>query len=89
MVLRRRPALEIVIELRPPSDPLAPIKGKMRGYVENGARLGWLIDPEERKVHFYRPDDQVEIADNPDRVSGDPILPGFFLVLKPIWEPGF
>ena len=79
---------DFVIELRSPSDPLAPIEAKMREYVENGARLGWLIDPEERKVHVYRPNDQIEIADKPDNVSGNPILPGFVLDLKPIWEPG-
>jgi len=79
---------DFVIELRSPSDPLALIEAKMREYVENGARLGWLIDPEERKVHIYRPKDRVEISDKPDNVSGDPILPGFVLDLKPIWEPG-
>jgi Uma2 family endonuclease len=80
---------DFVIELRSPSDPLAPIEAKMREYGENGARLGWLIDPEERKVHVYRPNDRVEILDKPDNVSGDPILPGFVLDLKPIWEPSF
>ena len=79
---------DIVIELRSPSDPLAPIEAKMRENMENGARLGWLIDSEERKVHVYRPNNRVEISDKPDNVSGDPILPSFVLDLKPIWEPG-
>jgi Uma2 family endonuclease len=78
-----------VIELRSPSDPLAPIEVKMREYIEIGARLGWLIDPEGRKVHVYRPSGQVEVANKPDHVSGDPTLPGLVLDLKPIWEPGF
>ncbi len=80
---------DFVIELRSPSDQLAPIEAKMREYVENGARLGWLIDPVERKVHVYGPADRVEISDKPDSVSGGSILPGFVLDLKPIWEPGF
>ena len=80
---------DFVIELRSPSDPLAPIEAKMREYVENGGRLGWLIDPVERKVRVYGPDDRVEISDKPDSVSGSSILPGFVLDLKPIWEPGF
>jgi Uma2 family endonuclease len=75
--------------------PLCPdfvmtlVQAKMREYIENGARLGWLIDPEERKVHVYQSNDQVEISDKPDSVSGDPILPSFVLDLKLIWEPGF
>jgi len=39
---------DFVIELRSPSDPLATLQAKMEEYVENGARLGWLLDPEER-----------------------------------------
>jgi Uma2 family endonuclease len=80
---------DFVIELRSPTDSLTLVQAKMREYIENGARLGWLIDPEERKVHVYQPNDRVEISDKPDNVSGDPILPGFVLDLKLIWEPGF
>ena len=80
---------DFVIELRSPSDPLAPIEAKMREYMENGARLGWLIDPVERNVHVYKPNEPVELLGNPDRLSGEPALPGFVLGLKPIWEPGF
>lgn len=80
---------DFVIELRSPSDPLAPIEAKMREYAENGARLGWLIDPEERKVHVYELGESVRVLEKPDGLSGDPVLPGFVLDLKPIWEPGF
>ena len=80
---------DFVIELRSPSDPLAPIEAKMREYMENGARLGWLIDPVECNVHVYKPNEPVELLGNPDRLSGEPALPGFVLGLKPIWEPGF
>lgn len=80
---------DFVIELRSPSEPLASIEAKMREYIENGARLGWLIDPVERKVHVYGPNGRAEILDKPDNVPGDPVLPGFVIGLKPIWEPGF
>ena len=80
---------DFVIELRSPSDPLSPIEAKMREYIENGGQLGWLIDPEERKVHVYRPDGAVRVLENPENVPGDPVLPGFVLDLQPIWAPGF
>jgi Uma2 family endonuclease len=57
---------DFVIELRSPTDSLTLVQAKMREYIENGARLGWLIDPEERKVHVYQPNDRVEISDKPD-----------------------
>lgn len=80
---------DLVIELSSSSDPLATIEAKMREYIENGARLGWLIEPEERKVRVYRSDKTVRVLENPENVSGDPALPGFVLDLRPIWGPGF
>ncbi len=79
---------DFVVELRSPSDPLATVEAKLREYVENGACLGWLIDPETRRAHVYRPNEPARVLENPDRLSGEPVLPGFVLDLKPIWEPG-
>src|SRR5262249_13348962 len=46
---------DFVAELRSPSDRLSQLQVKMEEYIANGAQLGWLIDPIERKVHIYRP----------------------------------
>jgi Uma2 family endonuclease len=78
-----------VVELRSPTDSFAILQEKMQEYLKNGARLGWLIDPESKQVHVYRPDETVRALENPESISGDPILPGFVLGLKPIWRPGF
>lgn len=78
---------DFVMELRSPSDALPVLRAKMEQYVANGARLGWLIDPQARQVHVYHGDGHVETLDQPDTVSGDPVLPGFTLALPPIWEP--
>lgn len=79
---------DFVAELRSPTDPLPMVEAKMREYAENGARLGWLVDPNARSVHVYRQDGTVEVINNPGKLSGDPVLPGFLLDLRPIWEPG-
>ena len=80
-----------MIELRSSSDTLAGIQRKMEEYMENGVRLGWLIDPldPQRRVYIYRPDADVEVLEAPESLSGDPELPEFTLDLQPIWEPGF
>jgi Uma2 family endonuclease len=75
---------DFVVELRPRDDRLALLQEKMEEYVENGAQLGWLIDPKEKKVHVYRPDAPVEILDNPPEISGEPLLKGFTLKLEGI-----
>jgi len=80
---------DVVVELRSPTDSFAILQEKMQEYLKNGARLGWLIDPESKQVHVYRPDETARALENPESISGDPILPGFVLGLKPIWRPGF
>jgi len=55
-------------------------------YMENGASLGWLIDPFKRQVYVYRPGEEVVILDNPETVSADPLLPGFTLNLTELWS---
>lgn len=78
---------DFVIEVRSPSDRLPRLHEKMEEYRDNGAALGWLIDPQERKVHLYRPGRPVERLNRPRRLSGDPELPGFVLELAGIWKP--
>jgi Uma2 family endonuclease len=76
---------DFVVELRSRSDALANLPAKMREYMENGAQLGWLIDPLQRKVYVYRPEAPVACLENPQTVSGDPVLPGFVLSLGDLW----
>ena len=73
---------DFVIELRSPSDKLSDTQAKMVEYMGNGASLGWLLDPQTRQVHVYRPGQVVEVL---DAVSGDPVLPRFVLDLSRIW----
>lgn len=76
---------DFVIELRSASDALKNLQDKMAEYIENGAQLGWLIDPIERKVHVYRQGGEIEILDNPQSVGGEPLLKNFNLNLEKIW----
>jgi len=78
-------APDFVIELRSPSDSLARLRAKMAEYIENGAELGWLIDPISQQVHIYRQGRPVEELESPATVSGDPVLKGFVLDLAEIW----
>lgn len=76
---------DFVIELRSPSDTLKSGKEKMKEYIENGAKLGWLIDPKKKEVSIYRANGDIEILRNPKRVSGENILQDFELNLNEIW----
>ncbi|MBP0029387.1 Uma2 family endonuclease [Roseofilum sp. Guam] len=76
---------DFVVELMSPSDTLSQTQAKLIEYIDNGARLGWLINRKQRQVEVYRPQQEVEILDNPQTVSGELILPGFILDLSTIW----
>lgn len=79
-------APDAAIELRSSTDDLRVQQAKMQEYLDNGTRLGLLIDPEARQVHVYRPGAAAETLDAPPAVSGDPVLPGFQLSLQEIWD---
>lgn len=76
---------DFAVEVRSPTDKLFDLYEKMQEYIDNGARLGWLIDPSEKRVYVYRPGQPVETLDNPTSVSGDPVLPGFILTVHELW----
>jgi Uma2 family endonuclease len=76
---------DFVVELRSRTDSLKTLRRKMEEYVSNGAQLGWLIDPKERKVYVYRPQVEVEVLSDPQTISGEPVLRGLLLDLKAIW----
>lgn len=76
---------DFVVELLSPSDSLKTTQEKMREYLENGARLGWLINRKMRQVEIYRSNRDVEVVDSPTTLSGEEVLPGFLLKLESIW----
>jgi Uma2 family endonuclease len=76
-----------VIELRSNSDRLPMLREKMEEYLVNGARLGWLIDPESRTVEVYRPDRAPETFIAIDSISGEGLFEGFVPDLRTVWDP--
>lgn len=77
---------DFVVEVRSQTDRLPDLLEKMQEYIDNGARLGWLIDSLEQRVYIYRPGRPVEMQDNPSSVNGDPELQGFVLQVRELWE---
>jgi Uma2 family endonuclease len=76
---------DFVIELRSENDTVKSLQAKMREYIENGVKLGWLIDPKNRKVHIYRANGEVEVLENPEKLDGEDVLVGFELNVQEIF----
>ncbi|MEG4838553.1 Uma2 family endonuclease [Microcoleus sp. B9-D4] len=77
---------DFAVEILSPTDSLKKTQEKMQEYMENGCRLGWLINRKKREVEIYRPDQDVEVLQSPLTLSGENVLPGFVLNLQKIWN---
>lgn len=76
---------DFIVELMSPSDSLKETQEKMLEYQENGTKLGWLINPQNKTVEIYHCHKKVEIQDNPNSLSGETLLVDFMLNLDIIW----
>lgn len=74
-----------VIELRSPTDKLAPLQNKMREYIANGTVLGWLINSQDKQIEISRSGQDVEVLNSPQTISGENVLSGLILNLESIW----
>jgi len=79
-------APRFVVEVLSPSQTARAQQSKMREWMENGVRLGWLIDPYEGLVWIYRADGSVEQLERPAALSGEAVCLGLTVELARIWE---
>ncbi len=76
---------DFVIELLSESDMLKDTQVKMELWIENGALLGWLIDPYKQQVWVYqRGQESVVVSDH--EVKGSGPVEGFTLDLDKVWR---
>ena len=74
-----------MIEVKSPSDRLAVLQDKMETYLANGMELGFLLDVAAETAYVYRPGRPAETVRGYDQeLSGEPVLPGFRLDLRPL-----
>jgi Uma2 family endonuclease len=80
---------DLAVEVKSPDDKVEKLRKKAAYYLANGARMVWLIFPEQRLVEVYQPDaDVLLLVDNATRhdvVNGGAVLPGFVLPLSEIF----
>jgi Uma2 family endonuclease len=68
---------DFIIELKSESDSLKQLKLKMEEWLENGCRLAWLIDFEEKKTYVYKPQRDILELSFHEKLTGEDVLPGF------------
>ena len=82
-------APDFVLEVLSPSQDIRDQQEKMERWMANGVRLGWLIDPFNARVWIYREgQDEPELLERPDTLSGDNVMVGLTVDLTRIWPAG-
>ena len=77
---------EFLIEILSESDSRSVLEAKMQMWLNNGAKLAWMIDPYARRLSIYRPGAEVEVLDRPESVeAGEPVV-GFRLSTLLLWD---
>jgi len=82
---------DLVIELASPSDSgprgVTALRHKMERYQANGARLAWLLLPEERAVEIWQGGQRGLAArlENASRLDGSELAEGLALELAELW----
>jgi Uma2 family endonuclease len=73
---------DFAIELRSATDNLKPTREKMREYQRVGVKLGLLINPKNKQVEIYRPEQEPEVLKSPTLIDCNEVMPGFVLSMS-------
>jgi Uma2 family endonuclease len=76
---------DFLIEVRSQSDSRKSVEDKMQLWMENGAKLAWLVDPIDANVTIYRPGQAPETLHRPEVVLGEGPVEGFTLPCARLW----
>jgi len=77
-------APDVVVEVLSPGDRPGEVLAKVGDWLDAGARLVWVLDPERRLARVYRADGTEHMLEETDQLLGEDILPGFSCALASI-----
>ena len=75
-------APDFIAEIVSPSNRGPQLTAKVALFMEHGARLAWVINPERRLVTIYRAGQEPETLHGPDTLSGEDVMPGFVFEVR-------
>lgn len=76
---------DLAVEIQSPSDSIKKIREKATYLIEHGTRMVWLVYPAKQLIEVVTPDD-VEFYTMGDTISGEPVLPGFTMKVRDVFE---
>jgi Uma2 family endonuclease len=80
---------DIVVEIKTQSHRLKPLREKIQSFIELGAKVGILIDPDKRTVTIYTPTAEPVVLRDGDTISIPELLPGWEIAVTELWPIDF
>ncbi|MEG4967240.1 Uma2 family endonuclease [Microcoleus sp. B6-A1] len=80
---------DLVVEIKSQSDRLKPLREKILSFIELGAKVGILIDPDKRTVTIYTPQAEPVVLRDGDMISIPELLPGWEVAVTELWPIDF
>lgn len=68
---------DLIVEVLSPQDRPGKTTRRIGQYLRRGIPLVWVIDPEDRLMTVYRPDEFPKVLDETDELLGNGVLPDF------------
>lgn len=80
---------DLVVEIKSAFDQLASLQEKIKRFLGLGARIGLLINPDERTVTVYSSSSELLVLGESDLLTIPALLPGWELSVSQLWPPVF
>lgn len=80
---------DLVVEIKSKTDRISKLEDKVKLFLELGARIGILINPDELTVSVYRPNGDIEVLTGNDKLTIAELFPGWEVAISELWPPVF
>jgi Uma2 family endonuclease len=80
-------APDLAVEVVSPSNSPLEMQQRAGEYLAAGARLVWIVDPEQHAIDVYRPGGVRIVLSGDAALDGGDVLPGLMLPVQRVFEP--
>jgi Uma2 family endonuclease len=70
-------APELAVEVVSASDSAEDLEIKVEQYLQSGAKQVWILYPKTKRLHLFRPGNQLRVLDETQTLEAAELLPGF------------
>jgi hypothetical protein len=80
---------DLVVEIKSKTDRVSKLEDKLKLFLELGAKVAILINPDELTVAVYRHNAKVTLLAEDDKLTVDELFPGWEIAISELWPPVF